>query len=65
MTKQAAKIHIFMAQKTFLYFIIYQQFTNNNASFSRKLMRKTKRKSFPIEKSCIFAVRKKRELVSN
>ena len=45
MTKQAAKIHIFMAQKTFLYFIIYQQFTNNNASFSRKLMRKTKRKS--------------------
>jgi hypothetical protein len=45
MTKQAAKIHIFMAQKTFLYFIIYQQFTNNIASFSRKLMRKTKRKS--------------------
>ena len=34
MTKQAAKIHIFMAQKTFLYFIIYQQFTNNIASFS-------------------------------
>ena len=44
-TKQAAKIHIFMVQKTFFYSIIYQQITNRFVTFSRKLMRKNEQKA--------------------